>query len=73
MIEAIQYILKSIITEKKANSVMDILRALPLYHSLKDYSIPNEPVFTPSNKIIWGDRVLSMASLQICLESQSSG
>lgn len=72
MIEAIQYILKSIITKRKANSVMDILRALPLYHFLKGDSIPNEPVFTP-NKIVWGDHVLSMVSLQICLEYQSSG
>ena len=73
MIEAIQYILKSIITERKANSVMDILRALPLYHFLKGDSTPNEPVFTPSNKIIWGDHILSMVSLRICLEYQSSG
>ena len=73
MIEAIQYILKSTIAERKANSVMEILRALPLYHFLKGDSIPSEPVFTPSNKIVWGDHVLSMTSLRICLEYQSSG
>ena len=71
--EALQYILKSVISKKKADSAMDVLRTLPLYHFLNDDSIPYEFSVIPIAKIKWGDPALRMDFLQMCMESHSSG
>ena len=73
VIEALEYILKSVISKKKADSAMDVLRALPLYHFLNDDSTPYEFSVIPITKIKWGDPALGIVSLQMCMESHSSG
>ena len=54
----------------KSDNAIIIVKALPLYHFLRDFSVPNEQSHVPLNKITWGDDSLLMPKLQMTLSNK---
>ena len=65
------HLLKSVIETKEIKSVIHVIKALPLYHFIKEDLKPYEPFSTPLRAIKWGDAELKMSNMKICLDNKS--
>lgn len=64
-------LLKTVIETKEVKNVIHVIKALPLYHFIKEDLKPYEPFSTPLKAIKWGDTELKMSIMKVCLDSKS--
>ena len=67
VIVALVYYVRSVIEKEKPDHAIIIVKALPLYHFLHEFSVPNKQSHVPLNKITWGNRSVLMSRLQSTL------
>lgn len=67
IVVALVYYLRAVIVLQKPDDAIVIVKALPLYHFLCDFSVPNYQSYVPLNKITWGDSSLTIEKLQSTL------
>ena len=71
VIEAISTALRQVISRRKSEATIHCIRALPLYHFLKEDSTPNTVIQT-GNKVVWGDPGILLGTLKASLEESKS-
>ena len=56
---------------KRKEYFIDLMKALPLIHFVRDDRIPYEKLDVSPNKVAWGDKRLKIASVQSSMHHQT--
>ena len=71
IINAMKYLLEMVMNTGKIETVLHIIKALPIYHFISADYRPYEPFHTPLKSIKWGDTIVGIMNMKSFMDNKS--